>query len=99
MAIKTFISLYDKKAQVFNTPVLEVNEATAMRRITQLLKDPQYKDELFVQFPSDFALYNVGTFDDSDGSVIQGKKDSEPNAYIVCELTSLVDSDIKPLTD
>lgn len=57
-------SLFDTKAQTFGIPFFLLNDAVAQRSFYQLYSDPQ---STVHQFPSDFQLYRLGTFNDSDG--------------------------------
>ena len=48
----------------FMTPVLEQNDAAALRNFSAAVNQP---DSLMRQYPNDFALFKVGNFDTDDG--------------------------------
>lgn len=80
-------AVYDKKAQTYNTPVVIVNDAVAIRQIRALVRDSQ---SVFTQFPDDFALCKVAEFDQTTGDILpmsevvlstfEGLRDSVPEA-------------------
>lgn len=53
-------SVYDTVAQVFNKPVFDLNNASAIRGFTMGLQDNSNK--------TDYELYRIGEFDDSNGT-------------------------------
>lgn len=53
-------SIFDEKAQVFNTPFTEHNENTAIRSFTNLCLDGT---GMVSKYPEDFKLYHIGDFD------------------------------------
>lgn len=59
--IRSLYSLYDKKTNYFNPPVCCHNEKEACRTFAMVV---QGKASIFNQYPSDFDLYELGTFDD-----------------------------------
>ncbi len=59
-------SVYDEKAQVFNTPFTCVNEAVAVRSFTDICFDGA---NMVAKYPSDFKLYHVGDFDAVKGTI------------------------------
>lgn len=60
-------SLCDLKANSFNRPFAEASIASAMRSFTVLANDP--KAGLVNQFPDDYALFQVGSFDVETGAL------------------------------
>lgn len=60
------ISLLDRKANAFLKPVAAGSEAEAIRSIQMTLKQPE---GLLSQFPEDFAVYEVGSFDVRSGEL------------------------------
>lgn len=59
--LKIVISVKDTIADIFNDPRVEINAASAIRSFTASVKESPHKD--------DFALYQIGIFDTSDGSI------------------------------
>jgi hypothetical protein len=58
-------SVYDSVAEVFNKPFTEHNNASAIRVFRQALKDNPNKE--------DYGLYHIGTFLDSNGTLLGEK--------------------------
>lgn len=54
-------SLYDEKAQVFGNPFIRKFDGQAIRDCIDLVND---SNTSVSRHPSDFTLYNIGTFDD-----------------------------------
>ena len=66
MSKLNFYAIYDKKAEVYNFPVVIASDAVAIRNIRAMIKDPT---SLFSQFPEDFALVKVAEFNQNTGDV------------------------------
>lgn len=64
--ILCIFSVYDLKAQVHSQPFFAVNSAVAVRNFETAVND---QSTVFSKHPSDFVLYQVGTFDDDVGDV------------------------------
>jgi len=62
------ICVHDSKAQSYDRPFFTKNTVDALRSWSQICKDP---DAPFSKFPSDFALFELGTFDQISGKFIQ----------------------------
>lgn len=62
------VSVYDKGAQVFGRPVFVRTEAEALRSFETQVRDANTdgSNPLFTH-PQDFALYQLGWFDDESG--------------------------------
>lgn len=71
MIIQVF-SVFDSKAKVFQQPFFSHNVGTALRSWEQAVAKP---DSIFAQYPADFTLFNIGTFNDETGELV---KHSEP---------------------
>lgn len=54
----------DAKAEAYLTPFYMVNEAMAIRAITDCIQDQNHQ---FSKHAQDFALYHLGVYDDSNG--------------------------------
>jgi len=59
-------SVLDVKANLFNRPNAHMSTAEALRNFAVLVNN---KETLFNQFPDDFCLCEVGTFDPANGVV------------------------------
>lgn len=57
-------SVYDNKALQYHSPFFAVNDATAIRSITDAVNDPQTN---LSRHPRDFSLFLVGQWDDNSG--------------------------------
>lgn len=57
-------SLYDTKAGIFNTPWFCISRGVAIRMVMDLVSDPQ---TTINRHPDDYTLFEIGTFDDSNG--------------------------------
>lgn len=80
-------AVFDIKAETYNTPVVILSDAVAIRQIRACMKDI---NSMFNQFPEDFALVKVAEFDQVTGDVtpmskvilstFEGLRDSVPEA-------------------
>lgn len=59
-------SLFDKKGGFYTAPFFVRAEGEASRLVAQRANDPQHP---IGQFPDDFALYHLGSFDDQSGEM------------------------------
>lgn len=64
--MKFLFSVYDSKAGVFSNPFTSVNKFTAIRDFQNAVNDA---NSAISQYPDDYILYEVGSFDDSTGDV------------------------------
>lgn len=62
--MKAIFSIFDSKAQLFMLPFFAPNRAVASRMFQGVINDPTTD---FSKFPGDFALFELGLFDESDG--------------------------------
>lgn len=60
-------AVYDFKAECYGAPFLMQKDVLAQRAFGSLVNDPQSKVH---QYPGDFKLYRIGTFDDTTGLVV-----------------------------
>jgi len=60
-------SIFDKKALSYSAPFFVPNELVAMRSVGSAVAD---KSSLLGQYPEDYDLYEVGSWDDQAGAVI-----------------------------
>lgn len=63
MILKVF-SVYDVKAEAYLQPFFMTSKGQAVRGFTDLLNDGQSQ---FSKHPGDFTLFELGSFDDSNG--------------------------------
>lgn len=56
--------IFDLRAERYAPPFVEVNDAVADRRFTDLLQNKQL---LFSMHPEDYRLYRVGSFNEETG--------------------------------
>lgn len=59
-------SIRDAKAEVFNQPWFAKTHGEAERNFAQLTRDSK---SMVSQFPEDYDLYYLGTYDDNTGMV------------------------------
>jgi len=59
-------SIYDKKAGSYSAPFTSKHIAEAIRGITMLLTEGK---TTFAQFPADYTLIQVGSFDEASGKL------------------------------
>ena len=59
-------SIYDKIAHVYAKPILMQNAMVAIRSIRDAMEN---KDHEFAKHPEDYALYELGSFDDISGMI------------------------------
>lgn len=60
-------SIQDTKSQTFNPPFYQKKTEEALRTFSKICNDPQ---SMLSQFPEDFVLHLIGTFDDETGNII-----------------------------
>lgn len=77
---KVYYAVYDRKAEMFSSPFLEVKDGTAIRAVQDVVINQS--DHAFAKHPSDFSLHRLGVFDDETG-IIEGQK--EPKKVIDIE--------------
>lgn len=64
---KVYYAIYDRKAEQYSAPFLEVTDGTAIRAVQDLVvNDPNHA---FAKHPSDFSLHRLGTFEDTTGTI------------------------------
>lgn len=75
------VSMYDSVAEVFARPIFVANEAVAVRSLRDEVNNPQSEIALHYR---DYALYRVGEFDDSVGTIL-----AESIPTLICRADSL----------
>lgn len=68
----------------FMTPVLEQNDATAVRNFSMACDKVKAANSVMAWRPSDFSLFRIATFDSSTGELIP-----ESPAILVCNGDSI----------
>jgi len=64
---KVYYAIYDRKAEMFSAPFLEIKDGTAIRAVQdQVINSP---DHPFAKYPSDFSLHRLGEFDEASGVI------------------------------
>lgn len=58
--------IFDQKAQIFNTPFHQPNEAVLIRTATDLRNDPNSE---ISKHPEDYLLYHVADYENDTGVV------------------------------
>lgn len=61
---KYLFSVYDVKANAFSNPFVAVNSNVALRSFATAANDANSE---ICQYPTDFILYQIGSFDDLSG--------------------------------
>jgi hypothetical protein len=61
-------SIYDAKVKAYNTPFYAINDGEAQRMFADNVNADKANNTI-ARHPSDFTLFNVGTFDDEKGTV------------------------------
>lgn len=69
---KTYYAVYDKKAEMFSQPFLEIKDGTAIRAVQDIVIN--HKDHAFAKHPSDFSLHRLGEFDEGTGKLTGQEK-------------------------
>lgn len=70
MAILQAFAIQDMKAELFFPPFFQASKGQATRAFTSLANDPQTQ---ISQYPQDFRLVCIGTFDDQVGELLPDK--------------------------
>jgi hypothetical protein len=74
---KVYYAVFDRKAEMYTQPFLEIKDGTAIRAVQDLVINN--KDHPFAKHPSDFSLHRLGEFDETTG-IITGQ--DKPNKII-----------------
>ncbi len=65
MLLRAF-TVYDSKVEGYLRPFFMQTPNEAIRAFTELVNDPQHQ---FGKHPEDYTLFEIGTFDESNGSI------------------------------
>lgn len=80
-------SVLDRKAMLFDRPFPSINAATATRAISMELKR---NDNAWRQYPDDYALCRLATWDEKTGTITQ----TEARFTIIAELRALLPQEV-----
>ena len=64
--MKGIYSIFDKKAQEYNAPFVEVTDATAIRAIQDVVSNGEHP---FSKFSEDYELVKLGSYDSATGII------------------------------
>jgi hypothetical protein len=64
---KVYYAVYDRKAEMYSQPFLEIKDGTAIRAVQDIVINN--KDHPFAKHPSDFSLFRLGIFDETTGEI------------------------------
>lgn len=78
--IHEIFAVYDSKAEAYTPPFFQHQEAMALRTFTDCCND---KEHTFGKHPEDYTLFNLGKYDDSNGTIIQDKIISVANGLTI----------------
>jgi len=76
-------SLYDSKADSYGTPFFSFTDAEAVRGVVLGIRSGK---PTFAQFPSDYRLCCIGSFNPASGSLV-----ALPKVRIISEVIALVE--------
>lgn len=65
--IQTAYTLHDVKACTYSPPFWAINDAIAKRMVSEIVTDT---NTTVGRHPSDYKLYKLGLFDDSNGQIV-----------------------------
>lgn len=60
-------AVYDEKARSYGGPIIHPEIGVAIRSFTAAIKNPQ---SFLNQFPEDYSLYSIGTYDETSGKLV-----------------------------
>lgn len=75
-------AVFDKKTAAYMQPIFQMSRGQALRSFMDTVEQ---KDSLFCKHPGDFALYELGTYDDESGKLASW----DPPVF-VCEAADLL---------
>nr|QJB20120.1 MAG: nonstructural protein [Microvirus sp.] len=81
-------SVLDLKTKAFTTPFYAKTRGEAIRSFTTAVNEGQ-KDNMWHKYPEDFALYEIGTWDDNLGQF--SMKDSKDNLGLAIQFKRIED--------
>jgi hypothetical protein len=73
--IKQMFTVYDEKSEAYLQPFFLDTTGQALRAISDCLIDDNHQ---FARHPADYTLFQLGTYDDSTGVIVNDKKMLHP---------------------
>lgn len=67
--LRNLYSVFDRKAVAHSAPFLAENDEMAIRQLLSTIRNPQMRETSLLQFPEDFSLVRLGSFDVRSGCV------------------------------
>lgn len=64
----TIVSIRDAKSELFSQPIFVASPGVALRSFADQINTDEPNNQLY-KHPSDFALYEIGKFDDNTGTI------------------------------
>lgn len=81
MVVKMY-SVYDFKSSIYNPPICCHNRGDAIRFFDRLFQDPKRLEN---QYPSDFKIFEVGSYDNLTGIITVDK-----NPLFICNVEDII---------
>lgn len=79
--VRIIVSVYDRAAQCYGQPFYVNAVGQATRSFTDEVNRADKDNPLF-QHPEDFDLYQIGVYNDNDGSVVPNVKEWRDSALV-----------------
>lgn len=79
---KVYYAVFDRKAEMYSPPFLEIKDGTAIRAIQDIVINN--KDHAFAKHPADFSLHRLGEFDEASGVIT-----AQPKPIKIIEIETL----------
>lgn len=87
MELKIY-SIRDSKGEIYKSPFYKTTHGEAERDFHTIVNN---KDTLVAQYPEDFDLYHIGTFDDNNGKI----RSLDTPEHIIKAVNCVKKSDLK----
>jgi hypothetical protein len=81
--MKGIYSVFDKKAQEYAEPFVDVTDATALRKVQDLVEN--HKDHPMSRYAEDYELVKLGSWDATTGIIEMDPMDLIPLAKLKVE--------------
>lgn len=62
-------TIYDKKSLIYGNPFYNMQIGQAERTFSQAINDSSNPNNLLAKYPTDFELYEIGSFDANTGQI------------------------------
>lgn len=67
--ISLMFSVFDRKAKTFSVPFFSQRRELAIRSVASMVSDVSAQASMLARFPEDFALFQLGSFDDESAKL------------------------------